>query len=359
MSHTSVPSASTMHVDSSQSEVMLNPQVMDSHFELEGSWITVMCRAFRFQINVSLSDLRGSCFEATYSELVEKVDGVDGGDDDDYEAIPYPRFFPGVLLPTNLPSQTLVSGSTLQPHSQPTRDAKTLNPFALMTPSKDFPPYPQVPHTEASDAVIPAATETYDYMSEIPQRAVLSDSSTMFFKPAIDKTQITREIITHLRLVAAGLVDKIRVSNLHSIVISTDSTMMLGLLFHLIPPHPLGENLGSLKSKAASPSFSTSQYLAKWKAQVTATITQLHAHDIVWGDAHPGNIVIDAASDAWIVDFGGGWVEGFVERKKAGTKEGDWQGVGNIFGKCAGVVGSEFGDVEGGGVEDVSTELVQ
>lgn len=41
---------------------------------------------------------------------------------------------------------------------------------------------------------------------------------------------------------------------------------------------------------------------------------------------HPGNIVIDAAFEAWIVDFGGIYVEGFVEREKAGTEEGNgWE----------------------------------
>jgi len=51
----------------------------------------------------------------------------------------------------------------------------------------------------------------------------------------------------------------------------------------------------------------------------------------VWGDVHPGNIVIDKNFDAWIVDFGGGCIEEFLDRKKAGTKEEDWQGVQRIF----------------------------
>lgn len=54
----------------------------------------------------------------------------------------------------------------------------------------------------------------------------------------------------------------------------------------------------------------------------------LSSHDIVWGDAHPGNMVIDKNFDAWVVDFRGGYVENFVDRKKAGTrKRGSWQGI--------------------------------
>lgn len=60
---------------------------MDSEFDPESSWITVMCRASRFQISVSLKDLRGSCFELEYSQLVAKVVDMDGGADDDYEAL--------------------------------------------------------------------------------------------------------------------------------------------------------------------------------------------------------------------------------------------------------------------------------
>ncbi|OAF60778.1 hypothetical protein VC83_02590 [Pseudogymnoascus destructans] len=57
----------------------------------------------------------------------------------------------------------------------------------------------------------------------------------------------------------------------------------------------------------------------------------LHAHGLAWGDVHPGSIVIDTSFNPWVVDFGGGSIVEFVSRKKAGTKEGDWQGVGKIF----------------------------
>ena len=55
-------------------------------------------------------------------------------------------------------------------------------------------------------------------------------------------------------------------------------------------------------------------------------ITELQNHDI-----HPGNIVIDKDFNAWIVDFGGGWLEEYVRRHEAGTKKGDWKGVHRTF----------------------------
>jgi serine/threonine protein kinase len=160
-------------------------------------------------------------------------------------------------------------------------------------------------------------------MSEIPRKASIGDGTIKFFKPALDKSQIIREIDMHSRILNAGLKGKIRVANFHSIVVSKDAKMTIGLLFDLIPS--IGESLQSRQCKMAS------EHHAKWKQQVTAIVKELHSHDIVWGDVHPGNIVIDKNFDAWIVDFGGGWIEDFVDRKKAGTKEGDWQGVQRIF----------------------------
>jgi len=325
-------------MDSSKS---LSHQVMDSQFDPESSWITVMCRASRFQITVSLKDLRGSCFELEYSQLVAKVDDMDGGADDDYEAlcswivepcfsyfrertthVPKDLTFEAFYYPPTYHLKLMVSGSSL--YAKPTRDRHIINPFALMIPSRDLPQYPQVCCSKASDIqIVPAVTETYDYMSEIPRKASIGDGTIKFFKPALDKSQIIREIDMHSRILNAGLKGKMRVANFHSIVISKDAKMTIGLLFDFIPS--IGESLQSRQCKMAS------EHHAKWKQQVTAIVKELHSHDIVWGDVHPGNIVIDKNYDAWIVDFGGGWIEDFVDRKKAGTKEGDWQGVQRIF----------------------------
>jgi tRNA A-37 threonylcarbamoyl transferase component Bud32 len=56
-------------------------------------------------------------------------------------------------------------------------------------------------------------------------------------------------------------------------------------------------------------------------------LTQLHEAGIVWGDAKPDNALIDKNDDAWIIDFGGGYTQGFVEREKARTIEGGLQGL--------------------------------
>jgi tRNA A-37 threonylcarbamoyl transferase component Bud32 len=65
----------------------------------------------------------------------------------------------------------------------------------------------------------------------------------------------------------------------------------------------------------------------KWAAQIESTVNDLHRHGIIWGDAKPTNIIIDEYDDVWLIDFGGGFTPGWVERSLAGSAEGDLQAV--------------------------------
>jgi hypothetical protein len=128
---------------------------MDSQFGPESSWITVICRASRFQITISSDDLCGSCFKLEYSQLVAKVDGIGGGANNDYKAlynwiakpcvsyleyimrIPKDLTFEAFYYPPPYHLKLIVSGSSL--HAKATRDCYTINPFALIIPSRDLP----------------------------------------------------------------------------------------------------------------------------------------------------------------------------------------------------------------------------
>lgn len=70
---------------------------------------------------------------------------------------------------------------------------------------------------------------------------------------------------------------------------------------------------------------------AKWEAQVYEIVEKLHAVDIVCGDVNPENMVIDFDFNLWVVASGGGFIDGFVDRPLAGTKEGDLEGIKGIF----------------------------
>jgi serine/threonine protein kinase len=69
----------------------------------------------------------------------------------------------------------------------------------------------------------------------------------------------------------------------------------------------------------------------KWMGQIESTLEVLHQAGIVWGDVKAANVLIDDVNqDAWIIDFGGGYTVGWVDRDRANTIEGDLQGLSKI-----------------------------
>jgi tRNA A-37 threonylcarbamoyl transferase component Bud32 len=69
----------------------------------------------------------------------------------------------------------------------------------------------------------------------------------------------------------------------------------------------------------------------KWITQIRETVDELHKIGVIWGDGKPSNVIIDVQDDAWLIDFGGGWTEGWVDEAVAETVDGDWQAVDNII----------------------------
>ncbi|KFY58043.1 hypothetical protein V497_05114 [Pseudogymnoascus sp. VKM F-4516 (FW-969)] len=305
---------------------------MANGFDPDSSWISVMCRASRFQITVLLDDLRGSSFEHEYTQLVAEAGDLGNPDDDGYDALcswivercfacfrnctPHVQkdlTFQAFYYPPTYHLRLVVSGPTLYP--EVTQNCHTINPFVLMTPSRLLPQFPHVSHLKGSEVqIVTHVGDEYDYMSEIPRKAIVSDVTVRFFKPSLDESQVIREIDVQSRILSAGLKGKIRVANVHSIVISDDAMKTIGLLFDLEPS--VVESLDSFQCKTAT------EHHAKWKQQVTDIITELHSHDLVWGDVHPGNIFIDKNFDAWPVrrkatgkGSGESLTNGFLEMK--------------------------------------------
>ena len=68
----------------------------------------------------------------------------------------------------------------------------------------------------------------------------------------------------------------------------------------------------------------------QWDIQVTSTLDRLHEAGIVWGDVKAGNVLIDEEENAWVVDFGGGYTQGWVEKRCMETVEGDQEGIVKI-----------------------------
>jgi hypothetical protein len=148
--------------------------------------------------------------------------------------------------------------------------------------------------------------------------------SFLFFKPYDwgNSRSAKHELDTYAKIRQADLVH-LRTSKLFGLVHS-ESGLLLGLLLYYIDC-----KASTLQCVARRPTvpLSIRQY---WAAEVTETLTRLHESGIVWGDAKPENILIDTKKDPWIIDFGGGYTQGWVEKDLAGTVEGDRQGLSRI-----------------------------
>ena len=64
--------------------------------------------------------------------------------------------------------------------------------------------------------------------------------------------------------------------------------------------------------------------------QLEAALSALHETDIVWGDVKAENILIDKDDSAWMIDFGGGYTPGWVDKEVAGTVMGELAGMAKL-----------------------------
>jgi hypothetical protein len=153
------------------------------------------------------------------------------------------------------------------------------------------------------------------------RKVTLGGPDPVFFKSYrwCDSRLAKRELDAYKKIDAADLGD-LRISRLHGLV-REDDQLLFGLLLSYIDGQPLTHAIGPDVPQPL---------LQQWVEQITLVVTRLHEAGIVWGDAKPDNVLIDASNDAWIIDFGGGDTEGWVDSDLAGTKEGDAQGLSRI-----------------------------
>lgn len=159
-----------------------------------------------------------------------------------------------------------------------------------------------------------------------PTRVRVQDKE-LFFKAFQDPNDSigAKEVLTLKKISEASFNPKeVRTSRLYGIV-EDPKWQVIGLLLHYI----LVDD--TLYGKIIDSGSLGSDVKDKRKSQVTGTVEALHRAGIVWGDAKASNILVDTAGDAWVTDFGGGHTEGWVDRDKAGTIEGDLQGLRAII----------------------------
>lgn len=112
-----------------------------------------------------------------------------------------------------------------------------------------------------------------------------------------------------------------RVCHLHGVVLAEKG--MAGMLFSWIDKKAV---LGRALAEE-----SPVELRLRWASQIRATVEWLHECGIIWGDVKAANVLIDREDNAWVIDFGGSYTVGWVDKEKAGTLEGDMQGFEKIM----------------------------
>jgi tRNA A-37 threonylcarbamoyl transferase component Bud32 len=174
-----------------------------------------------------------------------------------------------------------------------------------------------------------------DVLVKPPHRVQLSNShgknyTSYFLKCFVEhghSSQLDRELATFKKIAESNINAGARISRLHGVVATEDGKSILGLLLTWIDAPN-----GALQYQYWRRSL---QARLRWAAQIQETIKELHEEGVVWGDAKLDNVLLDKDDTPWIVDFGGGYTPGWVDREKGETIEGDLQGLKRIVDKLS------------------------
>lgn len=163
--------------------------------------------------------------------------------------------------------------------------------------------------------------------SHTPRKVFLKDGTAAYLKltdPG-DKSILLHEIETYRKIHNARLDKTLQISRLIGLVQIRDDqeVMVYGLLLTYI-------DCDHMTLRCAVQPETPEHLRNRWATQVGDTLARLHDAGVVWGDAKPESVLVDQQDDAWIIDFGGGYTEGWVEQGLAGTREGDLQALGRI-----------------------------
>ncbi|OBT61492.1 hypothetical protein VE03_09337 [Pseudogymnoascus sp. 23342-1-I1] len=163
-------------------------------------------------------------------------------------------------------------------------------------------------------------------LTEFPRKVLANRETICYFKAFRSGCQgeALHGLNTNLRLNQLKIEGGLRVPRIIGLVEGEDGSSHMGLLLSYI-------DCGGITLKRAVNADTPEHLRQRWADQVNSTLKHLHEASIVWGDAKASNVLVDRNMDAWIIDFGGGFTEGWVEREKAGTIEGDMQGLAKII----------------------------
>lgn len=198
-------------------------------------------------------------------------------------------------------------------------DSSEVNPmFGIQLPEESCAPWP---HFDPEDIQLPEKKNEHGPPSCLPSRVLLKDGNAAFFKPMRwgDKKPFMNELEKYKNVHDAHLDESLRISRLIGLV--RDGT---GPVFGLLLTHV---DCGRKTLLCGTRPNISRELKQSWAQQVHDAVQQLHAAGITWGDAKPDNVLVDRKNDAWLIDFGGGYTNGWVPKELSGTVEGDLKGL--------------------------------
>ncbi|EGY23841.1 hypothetical protein VDGD_05279 [Verticillium dahliae] len=178
---------------------------------------------------------------------------------------------------------------------------------------------------QPSDLAI-CAENPDEALARLPKKVKQVGGLTLFFLKLLrpgDQHSAKRELTTYRKISEAVLDPETRISRLHGLV-RDERGVVFGLLLTYI-------NCRARTLACAVKPHIPIALRHKWKNQVCSTVEVLHKAGVIWGDVKADNVLIDEYDDAWVIDFGGGYTEGWVKKQSAGTLTGDAEGLANIL----------------------------
>ncbi|KPM37789.1 hypothetical protein AK830_g8771 [Neonectria ditissima] len=170
-------------------------------------------------------------------------------------------------------------------------------------------------------------TDVFSRGTSFVTAAVLVDGQDMFCKSrgrpgGLLGTSEGRELECLGKILTAfPQQDTIRVPKLLGYIHHQDTKQVLGFLRQWVPGRRLSE---------MDIATTTAETRQKWVLQMRESIRDLHKEGVIWGDGKPSNIIIDDQDDAWLIDFGRGYTEDWVDKELTETTEGDEQALAKI-----------------------------
>ena len=219
----------------------------------------------------------------------------------------------------------IVDGNLIPFNRFPEQRKTTDPPRADIWGSRHWLEYPTV---KAKEISLARTSETSSNTN-----LVMFNNRVCWFKPVLSgvaNLPYIREIDILFKLSQENLSPTLRFPQLKAIVLDDrrgDSGVVNGLILSAIYPNhgTIADRINGAEGRSLSVTS-----CQRWCHDIENMIHILHKRDFVWGDVSPNNMIIDEDENVWIIDFGGGYTEGWVEPEDRETKKGDLQGLERI-----------------------------